>query len=144
MTECYSVEFFQQWICMYKKSTSILEHRDNSVKQKPLNSEFHMLACIHCYYHQLLKSRSRIILSLWNTVQCTMILVFSFIFITEMTRVFLSASENQELCRRFAHGLEFQKASTVHTRFRRIQITGLLFPWVEIREGQRVGDFNTA
>jgi len=52
---------------------------------------------------------------------------FSFIFITEMTRVFLSASENQELCRLSAHGLEFQKPGTVHTRFRRIQITGSCF-----------------
>jgi hypothetical protein len=69
---------------------------------------------------------------------------FSFIFITEMTRLFLSASESQELCRRFAHGSEFQKAGTVHTRFRRIQITELLFPGVEIREKQRVGDLNTA
>jgi len=42
---------------------------------KSLNSEFHKLAFIHCYYHQLLKSRSWIILSLWNTVQCTMALL---------------------------------------------------------------------
>ena len=69
---------------------------------------------------------------------------FSFIFITEMTRLFLSASGSQELCRRFAHGSEFQKAGRVHTRFRSIQITGLLFPGVEIREIQRVGDLNTA
>jgi len=69
---------------------------------------------------------------------------FSFIFITEMSRLFLSTSGNQELCRRFAHGSEFQKAGTVYTRFRRVQITGLLFPAVEIREKQRVGDLNTA
>jgi len=69
---------------------------------------------------------------------------FSFIFITEMTRLILSTSESQELCRLFAHDSEFQKAGTLHTRFRRIQITGLLFPWVEIREKQREGDLNTA
>jgi len=69
---------------------------------------------------------------------------FSFIFITEMTRLFLSASEIQELYRRFAHGSEFQKAGTGHTRFRRIQITGLLFTCSEIRESHRVGDLNTA
>lgn len=53
---------------------------------------------------------------------------FRFIFITEMTRLFLSTSESPELCHRFAHASKFQRAGTVHTRFRRIQITRLLFP----------------
>ena len=106
---------------MYKKSRSIMQDRGNAVKQKPAQKSLNSRVPQACMYPLLLSSAVEVTL-LDNFIFMEHGAMyhgssFSFIFITEMTRLFLSASESQELCRRFAHGSEFQKAATVHTRF---------------------------